>query len=242
MKIDETLSLETSSTLVELSNNNINSSSSSLASNEEDPINEVSVTASIRNSSGINNSLLFPTVTTTSTSTSSFPVISSIRSDILPPWINRPSVLGTTTSSILPVIPNVSRQTASVIEEPVLTPFLTHHQFSTSSVPAPSAAGGSSDDPILITNYQQPIRSNNTPYAHTHSIDLRNELGELLYPRINTILQQMNIMQQLTGKITGMLLELDEPEIRDLLSSTVRLETRIREAYSLLVRHGYVRQ
>ena len=60
----------------------------------------------------------------------------------------------------------------------------------------------------------------------------KNMIGERLYPLIH------NVQPELAGKITGMLLEMDNGELLNLLESPEALNAKIMEAISVLQMHA----
>jgi len=59
-------------------------------------------------------------------------------------------------------------------------------------------------------------------------------LGETLYPQIENALKQMEKSEELAGKITGMLLELDQQELSNMIESGELLHKKITEALDVL--------
>jgi polyadenylate-binding protein len=59
-------------------------------------------------------------------------------------------------------------------------------------------------------------------------------LGERLFPLIH------NLQPELAGKITGMLLEMDNTELLVLLESTESLTAKVDEAVAVLKQHGAI--
>ena len=58
-------------------------------------------------------------------------------------------------------------------------------------------------------------------------------IGERLYPLI-----QQQVAPESAGKITGMLLEMDNPELLHLLESPDALNAKVAEAINVLQQHG----
>jgi polyadenylate-binding protein len=67
--------------------------------------------------------------------------------------------------------------------------------------------------------------------ATADPVQQKNMIGEKLYPLIS------NFQPQLAGKITGMLLEMDNAELINLLESNEALKTKIDEALAVLKSH-----
>lgn len=106
---------------------------------------------------------------------------------------------------------------------------------------APNASGGY---PMGIKynpnvrNQQAPVQQtpDTTPMVMTE--DRRQQIGEALYPNIQTILTPLNQQEQ-TGKITGMILEsMDQPELMQLLESQEALSKKVNEALEVLATHS----
>jgi len=88
-----------------------------------------------------------------------------------------------------------------------------------------------------VRNQQAPVQQtpDNAPLVMTE--DRRQQIGEALYPSIQTILTPLNQADQ-TGKITGMILEsMDQPELMQLLESQEALSKKVNEALEVLATH-----
>ncbi len=64
---------------------------------------------------------------------------------------------------------------------------------------------------------------------------LRQSLGERLYPLVSSHLSGDD--SQYTGKVTGMLLEMEPQEIEELIASSEKLSERVAEAMDILRKH-----
>jgi len=64
----------------------------------------------------------------------------------------------------------------------------------------------------------------------------KNMLGERLFPMIE---KQQGTGEQ-AGKITGMLLDMDTPELLHLIESPDALRAKVKEAIEVLAQHGMV--
>ena len=92
----------------------------------------------------------------------------------------------------------------------------------TQAAPAASAAsnGPSGQEPLTAA-----------ALASATDEQQKNMIGERLYPLIYAV------KPQLAGKITGMLLEMDNPELLHLLESPDALQSKISEALAVLEAH-----
>jgi len=85
-----------------------------------------------------------------------------------------------------------------------------------------------------VRNPQQPVQ---TPEEGgvPDGVDKRQMLGEALYPQIENSLKQMGKQDEhLPGKITGMLLELDQQELTNIIENGELLNKKIMEALEVL--------
>ncbi|OMJ87795.1 hypothetical protein SteCoe_10447 [Stentor coeruleus] len=82
-----------------------------------------------------------------------------------------------------------------------------------------------------IVHQPIPIESKKPPVIKLENIDqyTLRDLGEKLYPMVHKITNQ-----QVVGKITGMLLEMDKVEVVNLINDENRLKTRVTEAVLVL--------
>jgi len=85
-----------------------------------------------------------------------------------------------------------------------------------------------SQDP---TNVPSPNQPSNTPIIDTQT------LGETLYPLIANALEPLK-QEGLTGKITGMLLDLETPELMQIMTAPDQLNKKIAEALEVLEAHN----
>jgi len=85
-----------------------------------------------------------------------------------------------------------------------------------------------------VRNPQQPVQ-NPEEGGVPDGVDKRQMLGEALYPQIENSLKQMGKQDEhLPGKITGMLLELDQQELSTIIENGEMLNKKINEALEVL--------
>ncbi|XP_072029055.1 uncharacterized protein [Amphiura filiformis] len=97
---------------------------------------------------------------------------------------------------------------------------------------------GFQTEKIPLQNATKPAKpsTDDDPTQYKHS---RQELGEQLYPKIFSVLAQLlNVgTTDIPGKVTGMMLELEEAEIQDVLSNSCMLTTKVEDATEILINH-----
>jgi len=83
-----------------------------------------------------------------------------------------------------------------------------------------------------VRNPQQPA-----PAPEENDNDRKQMLGETLYPLISNVLKGLNKEEELAGKITGMIIELDPTELTHIMDPEV-LNKKIHEALDVLAAHS----
>jgi len=99
----------------------------------------------------------------------------------------------------------------------------------------------------LNIKYNPNVRNQQVPSQQTSEIppmvmteDRKQQIGEALYPMIQTVLRAANQEEQ-TGKITGMVLEsMDQPELMQLLESPEAVTKKVNEALQVLASHAAI--
>jgi len=90
--------------------------------------------------------------------------------------------------------------------------------------------------PMHQAHHMQPMQPEPLTAAALASAseqEQKNMIGERLYPLIH------KDQPELAGKITGMLLEMDNPELLHLLESPDALNSKIQEAIQVLQQHAH---
>uniref|UniRef100_A0A8C5A3F1 Polyadenylate-binding protein n=1 Tax=Gadus morhua TaxID=8049 RepID=A0A8C5A3F1_GADMO len=127
---------------------------------------------------------------------------------------------------VAPIGPYSPQLVGAAIPRRTATPIATVRQASTQ---VPNAVPISSMEPAVQIRGQEPLTA--SMLASAPPMDQKQLLGERLYPLIQAL------HPILAGKITGMLLEIDNSELLHMLESPESLHSKVEEAVAVLQAH-----